>query len=334
MKTRSLLILLAIALVALPGCGKVRNLFHRKPAEPVAAATPVVAKPAPTATPEATPVSTSNRSANVVVLCYHRFEDLPRDYLAIKPSEFEAQMQGIKDNGFTVIPMKDFLAWRRGEKEIPAKSALITIDDGYVSAYNVAWPILKKFGYPFSMFDYIQYIGSGGKSITWDQLAEMRDAGVDIGCHSWSHQNLHGKALNKLAAEDLKKLGYEGWLKKEIVESKQLLEKNLAIKVETFTYPYGIYNQKARDFVKTAGYELAFTVYGQQHPRTPHLPVGHEHGWRRIVRLRRRGSDPGHGAVGRKLDGDGADGRRNGIRSQTALEGEPRHHGRGGTRQC
>ena len=249
MKTRSLLILLAIALVALPGCGKVRNLFHRKPAEPVAAATPVVAKPAPTATPEATPVSTSNRSANVVVLCYHRFEDLPRDYLAIKPSEFEAQMQGIKDNGFTVIPMKDFLAWRRGEKEIPAKSALITIDDGYVSAYNVAWPILKKFGYPFSMFVYIQYIGSGGKSITWDQLAEMRDAGVDIGCHSWSHQ---------------KKLGYEGWLKKEIVESKQLLEKNLAIKVETFTYPYGIYNQKARDFVKTAGYELAFTVYGQR----------------------------------------------------------------------
>ena len=93
----------------------------------------------------------------------------------------------------------------------------------------------------------------------------MRDAGVDVSCHSWSHQNLHGKGIsNKLAAEDLKKLGYEGWLRKEIIESKHVLEKNLAIKVQTFTYPSGIYNQTARDLVKEAGYEAAFTVYGQR----------------------------------------------------------------------
>ncbi len=83
-------------------------------------------------------------------------------------------MQQIKDAGFAVIPMQDFLAWRRGDKDIPPKCGVITIDDGYVSGYDTAWPILKKFGYPFTMFVYINYINSGGKSISWDQLG--RDA--------------------------------------------------------------------------------------------------------------------------------------------------------------
>jgi len=271
MKTRFLLFLLAAGLVILPGCGKLRHLLHRQPAQPVA--TPVPAKatratPTPDATPAVAPVSV-NRNANVIVLCYHRFEDMPHNYLSIKPAEFEAQMKAIKDNGFTVIPMANFLAWRRGEKDIPAKSAIITIDDGYLSGYKVAWPILKNLGYPFTMFVYVQYIGTGGQSLSWDQLAEMRDAGVEIACHTWTHQDLHGKGISpkepsgRLALEDIKRLGYDGWLRKEIIESKQLLERNLAIKVNAFAYPYGKYNPKAREMVKEAGYEAAFTVYGQ-----------------------------------------------------------------------
>ena len=131
------------------------------------------------------------------MLCYHRFEDKPKDSLAIKPSDFEAHMQTLKDNGITVIPMADFLAWRRGEKGIPAKSAIVSIDDGYISGYSVAWPILKKFGYPFTMFIYTDYVKggpkSGGQSISWEQLAEMRDAGVDIQSHTVSHSSLNAK---------------------------------------------------------------------------------------------------------------------------------------------
>jgi hypothetical protein len=50
--------------------------------------------------------------------------------------------------------LKDFLAWRRGEKNIPARSAIITLDDGWNSTYETAWPILRKFGYPFTLFVY------------------------------------------------------------------------------------------------------------------------------------------------------------------------------------
>lgn len=271
MKHRFFPIFLAIAILSLTGCNKVRKALGLNSGEttvevaapsPTPSATPVpIATPVPTPTPEIV-----NKGASVVVLCYHRFEDLPKDGLAIKPSEFEAQMQALKDSGFTVIPMQDFLAWRRGEKSIPQKSAIITIDDGYVSGYDVAWPILKKFEYPFTMFVYVKYIGSGGKSISWDQLIEMRDAGVDIQSHTWSHQNLHGKGagFNKAAAEEVKQMGYEPWLQKEVGGSKQQLEKQLGIRVNAFAYPYGVYNQKARDAVKEAGYEAAFTVYGQR----------------------------------------------------------------------
>jgi peptidoglycan/xylan/chitin deacetylase (PgdA/CDA1 family) len=227
--------------------------FGSSVAQEAGKATPT---PSATATPE--PI---NLKSEVIVLCYHRFEDRPKDSLAIKPADFEAQMQALKDGGITVISMDDFLAWRRGEKGIPEKAAIISIDDGYLSGYNVAWPILKKFGYPFTMFVYTDYIKggpkSGGQSISWDQLAEMRDAGVDIEGHTVSHSSLN--ARKGKTDED-----YLAWLKGEIVGSKEILEKNLGVRVKAFAYPYGLHNQTVRDVVKQAGYEAAFTVWGRR----------------------------------------------------------------------
>jgi peptidoglycan/xylan/chitin deacetylase (PgdA/CDA1 family) len=216
------------------------------------------ATPAPSATPLPELI---NLKSEVIVLCYHRFEDRPKDSLAIKPADFEAQMQALKDSGITVISMADFLAWRRGEKAIPKKSAIISIDDGYLSGYKVAWPILKKFGYPFTMFIYTDYIKggtkSGGQSLTWDQLAEMRDAGVDIESHTVSHSPLNARK-GKTDEE------YLAWLKSEIVGSKEMLEKNLGIQVKAFAYPYGLHNETVRNVVKEAGYEVAFNVWGRR----------------------------------------------------------------------
>ncbi len=215
-----------------------------------------------TPTPSATPLPESvNLKSEVIVLCYHRFADKPKDSLAIKPADFEAQMQALKDNGITVISMEDFLAWRRGEKGIPEKAAILSIDDGYLSGYNVAWPILKKFGYPFTMFIYTDYVKggprSGGQSISWDQLAQMRDSGVDIEGHTVSHSSLNAR---KGKTDEQ----YLAWLKSEIVGSKELLEKNLGIQVKAFAYPYGLHNQTVRNVIKQAGYEAAFTVWGRR----------------------------------------------------------------------
>ena len=143
--------------------------------------------PSPTASASPTPVAT-NRTAKFIVLLYHRFEDRPSE-LVTTPNDFRAQMKALKDSGVSVISMQDLLACRNGEKAIPSKSAVITIDDEWNSQYYVAWPIIKEFGYPFTLFIYTQWVNTGGKSMTWNQLEEMRDAGVDIEAHTVSHHS-------------------------------------------------------------------------------------------------------------------------------------------------
>ena len=276
---RKLALFTIVATLSLTGCDKLAAYIAKKKGAPTtptpkplvaAGAAPVhAATPPPVATPP--PAPSINKNAVAIALCYHNIEDGSKmKALTIPVAEFEKEMQALKDNGFTVIKMQDFLAFRRGEKEIPAKSAIISIDDGWLSGYTNAWPILKKHGYPFTMFVYVNYVGTGGKSLSWEQLAEMRDAGVDIESHTYSHSNLKvpGGGMDRTHAEIVKKevatLGVDGWMKKEIVESKAVIEKQLGIRCNVFAYPFGIYNAKARELVKEAGYEAAFTVYGQQ----------------------------------------------------------------------
>jgi peptidoglycan/xylan/chitin deacetylase (PgdA/CDA1 family) len=234
------------------GCKKSSTLAKLEETAPAAtpAASAVPASPVPTPPPHLA----VDRSAKVVVLCYHRFEDNKRDQLAINPTEFRSQMKQLKDDGIAVISMKDFLAWRRGEKSIPSKSCIITIDDGYISGYNVAWPILKEFGYPFTMFIYTNYVNVGGKSLTWTQLEQMRDAGVDIECHTVSHHDLRHAPKGQ---------DYMTWLHNEIYTSKDILEQKLGISIVAFAFPYGTYNEVVRKMATEAGYQALFTVYGQ-----------------------------------------------------------------------
>jgi peptidoglycan/xylan/chitin deacetylase (PgdA/CDA1 family) len=252
---RSILALALVLPLLMAGCKKASTQGKDNEKTASAAATPAVsATPALEAVATPTPPPAINRTAKVVVLCYHRFEDRPKDQLAIAPAEFKAQMQQLKDAGVAVISMKDLLAWRRGEKSIPPKSAVITIDDGYVSGVNVAWPILKEFNYPFTMFVYTNYINVGGKSVSWSELEQMRDAGVDIESHTVSHKDLRRAPKGQ---------DYANWLRSELNGSKQLLEDKLGIKVVALAFPYGTYNENVRKAVAAAGYEAAFTVYGQ-----------------------------------------------------------------------
>ena len=266
---RKLALLAIVAALSLSGCKKIKSFTEKKkPATPppVAAATP-----APTPEPKLKgaepPKVTVDPHAEVVVLCYHRIEGKVGGALSIEPALFEEQMKKIKDSGIPVIPMQDFLAYRRGEKNIPSKSIIITIDDGYVSGYDVGWPILKKYGYPFTMFVYLTYINTGGKAVTWAQLAEMRDAGVDIGCHTVLHADLKFKPKRLSGAQlalasVVMPMDYDTWLKYELEHSKQVIEEKLGITCNTIAYPYGLNNEKVREAAKAAGYEAAFTTYG------------------------------------------------------------------------
>jgi len=216
-----------------------------------------------------------DQTAQTIIFCYHRLVDKVRaPGTEITTPDFEAQMQMLKDKGITVIGMQDYLAWRRSEKAIPPRCAVITFDDGWKSQYEVAWPIMKKFGYPFTMFIYTEGVQGGhfggGQAISWEQLAEMRDAGVDIEAHSATHQDLR-KGYDIINKKKTSGPEYEQWLQNEVVGCKQLLEQRLGIKVNCFAVPFGNYNEHVKEVAHNAGYEAMFTVYGQ--PLTFNSPL-------------------------------------------------------------
>jgi hypothetical protein len=109
----------------------------------------------------------------------------------------------------------------------------------------------------------------GGEAITWEQLADMRDNGVDIQAHSATHQDLregHNVMLiagGKRTRTKLTGPQYQEWVQNEVVGSKQLLEQRLGIKVNCFAVPFGNYNENVKELARNAGYEAMFTVYGQ-----------------------------------------------------------------------
>ncbi len=195
--------------------------------------------------------------SRVAVLGYHRFENPPRDPLAISSEEFTAQLREIKERGLPVITLDDFLAWRKGEKTLPPSSVLITIDDGYDSCYNVAWPILKSFGFPCVMFVYNNYISVGGKSITWEELREMRDGGSSVQSHSVSHAPL-SKRKGRSEEE------YQAWLWNELKASRDLIETHVGKPVHSIAYPYGDFDAGVQERGVAAGYALQFTVVGKK----------------------------------------------------------------------
>ena len=225
-----------------------------EPAPVVGTGAPVVPKanPGNVVVPVPTGPVTVDRDAQVAVLLYHRVEQTASPALRIAPAVFEEHMQKLKDGGITVISMQDFLAWKRGEKTIPARSAMITIDDGFGSAFDIARPILKKFGYPWTCFVYTNFI-SRGTALTWEQLAQLRDEGVEIGCHSHSHANLRDMQGKTSEA-------FDEWLKQEVVVPKQMLEQRLGIKCATYAYPFGYTSPRVLELFKQAGYEAGFTI--------------------------------------------------------------------------
>ncbi|MGZ5019584.1 MAG: polysaccharide deacetylase family protein, partial [Chthoniobacterales bacterium] len=252
--------------VNIPGCKKSAS---------VAANAAQGASPNPGASiaPPATPIPTPakpviDQSAQVIIYGYHRFvKQVHRPDTEITPEMFEGQMKELKDKNIPVIGMQDFLAWKRGEKNIPPKAAIITFDDGWKSQFEVGWPILKKFGYPLTLFIYTEGIKGGkyggGEAMSWEQLAELRDEGVDIEAHSATHQDLR-RPYDKSQKKKLNPEEYEQFLDSEIAGSKRTLEQKLGVKVNCFAVPFGFVNERVREFIKKSDYEGVFTVYGQR----------------------------------------------------------------------
>lgn len=193
----------------------------------------------------------------VAVLGYHEFSEKQKEtQMRIKTSKFRAQMEAIRQAGITVISMADFIAWKRGEKSLPPKCILIGIDDGWISTYTDAYPILREYKYPFTLYLYKNYLDGGGKSMTSAMIREMMQNGASIGSHSVSHPfpSDYRKKKRKSAKE------LDAFLRNEIGESKRFLEEKFSTRVTTYAYPGGFVLDEMLALADEFGYSHLFTV--------------------------------------------------------------------------
>jgi peptidoglycan/xylan/chitin deacetylase (PgdA/CDA1 family) len=199
--------------------------------------------------------SESRNNNYITILLYHKFNEPHSPTTSIPIELFEKHLRFLKDNNYNVITPLEFYDMLQGEKPVPLKTVLITIDDGYRSVYTEAYPLLKKYKFPFLVFLYMEAVTRYPDFMTKEQIQELiEDKKVFLGNHSYSH------ARFARWPEGLKnKEEYINWIKADHERSINAFRRLTGHKPLFFAYPYGEYNKEYYDIIKSSGYLLAFT---------------------------------------------------------------------------
>src|SRR5258706_14495245 len=112
---------------------------------------------------------------------------------------------------------------------LPDKPIVLTFDDGYRDAYEIAFPLLKKYGLTGTFYVVPGFVGEPAY-VTWGELKEMQQAGMEIGAHT-----MHHPFLTRLSSVNAFR---------EIFMSRLLLASQLEVPITTFAYPYNDHNAR------------------------------------------------------------------------------------------
>ncbi len=160
----------------------------------------------------------------------------------VTAADFEQQLQLLQQLGYTTITASEAAAALRGESTLPPRPIVLTFDDGWVEQYDIAFPLLQKYQMRGTFYVPSTY-PVGRRFVTWEQLQEMAEAGMEIGSHSRRHLQL--TTLDAADAAD------------EIARSKIEIETRLGIPVTSFAYPYGAASDLNQQQAVQAGYTNA-----------------------------------------------------------------------------
>jgi peptidoglycan/xylan/chitin deacetylase (PgdA/CDA1 family) len=201
-------------------------------------------------------LASADIKVNIPILCYHNFNPTVPSSMTITPKKFEMQIKWLKENGYTVIPLKEAAQYLLGTRpSIPPKSVVITADDGWQSVYTYLLPLVRKYHFPVTLFIYPSTISQGKNALTWDQLNELQRTGFfDIQGHTYWHPNFK-QEKNHRSAND-----YVNFVKNQLENSKKILEEKLGTSISFLAWPFGIYNPYLEQAASKAGYLMAFTI--------------------------------------------------------------------------
>jgi peptidoglycan/xylan/chitin deacetylase (PgdA/CDA1 family) len=173
------------------------------------------------------------------------------------PSLFERHINYLCSAGYSVLSLTEIHERLVEGGDIPEKTVSITLDDGFGNNYENAYPVLRKYNLPATIFLVAGLIGKtsewmkgvndiGHRLLTWEQIREMHSTGIEFGAHTVSHPKLSEIGKDRAKAE--------------ISVSKEVIEAGLGSRVRHFAYPYGFWNESVREMVKQAGFVTACTT--------------------------------------------------------------------------
>jgi len=188
----------------------------------------------------------SRLSYYLPILGYHRVGAHQDDHVpTVSPEAFERQLALLTRWRFRAVGLADVVACLDGGSRLPRHSVVITFDDGYEETHRVAWPLLKRFGFPATVFVMPGEVGLKGFA-TWQQIIEMSGNGLTIGSHT-----MHHSYLPRLAEE---------LVDEELRASRRAIEERIGRPVEFLSYPVGGYTPQAKAIARDVGYRAACTT--------------------------------------------------------------------------
>jgi peptidoglycan/xylan/chitin deacetylase (PgdA/CDA1 family) len=179
-------------------------------------------------------------------LGYHRVGPFRGDHVpTVSPQAFERQLAFLARHRYRVLSLEELVAALEAGSDGPRHSVVITFDDGYEETYTIAWPLLKRFGFPAAVFIAPAEVATPG-FVDWSQIRNMSKDGVTIGGHT-----MHHSYIPLVKAERLTE---------ELVDSKRVIEERIGSAVKFLSYPVGGFTPQAQALAKSAGYLAACTT--------------------------------------------------------------------------
>ena len=184
-------------------------------------------------------------SDSAVIVMYHRFGEPEFPSTNVSLEQFDAHIEELTRGPYNVLPLPDIVSALREGRALPDRAISISIDDAYRSVYENAWPRLRAAGLPFTLFVATEAVDRRSPSyMSWEQIREIRDAGMAIGSHTHSH--LHMVTSPRIKNEA------------DIVESNRRFLGELGATPTLFAYPYGEMSLDARTTIIGSGFVGAF----------------------------------------------------------------------------
>lgn len=194
------------------------------------------------------------RFPRVSILMYHSISDSPA-FFAVSQKEFAWQMEYLKKLDYRVIPLIRLIESLKNKEELEDKTIVLTFDDGYVDNFTKAWPLLKKYDFPATIFLSTDYIGRSFVNsqqietavLNQRQIKEMSSSGlIEFASHTQTHPHLENISLADFTEEARR--------------SKEVIEELIQKKCRFFAYPRGCFRKDFFAILEGLGYQAAGSV--------------------------------------------------------------------------